>query len=152
MATEYARFAPEKVIFDIAASSSVFKNPYLLTEVAPSDSPTTVGGVKKGAPGVRINDVGNIRDLGEVGIGKGAAYNIISACQMLDTGRTFKNDDMNDAFVVAGPSEPYVLACRPRPDGNKTRFYTHNFAYVATVTENLRRRSVREIKPMDKAA
>ena len=150
--TDYALFAPEEVIFDTAASKSVFKNPNLLTNVAPSGSPTVIGGVQQGAPGVRIDDVGNFRDLGEVGIGKGAACNILSACQMLDTGRTFKYDDKNDEFIVSGPSEAYVFARRLRPDGSKTRFYTRNFAYVATVADNLRRYSAREVRQMDKAA
>jgi hypothetical protein len=80
MTTDYALFTPEKVIFDTAASNPVFKNPNLLTNVAPSGSPTVNGGVQQGAPGVpRIDDVGSFRDLGEVGIGKGAACNIRSA-------------------------------------------------------------------------
>ncbi len=33
MTTNYTRFAPEEVIFDTAASKSVFKNPKLLTNV-----------------------------------------------------------------------------------------------------------------------
>ena len=152
VSADYALFAPEEVIFDTAASKSVFMNPNLLTNVVPSASPTVIGGVQQDAPGVRIDDVGNFRDLGEVGIGKGAACNILSACQMLDTGRTFKYDDENDEFIVSGPSEAYVFARRLRPDGSKTRFYTRDFAYVATVAENLRRYSVREVKQMEKAA
>ena len=124
MTTEYALFAPEEVIFDIAASSSVFKIPNLLTNVTPSGSPTVIGGVQQGAPGVRIDDVGNLRALGEVGIGKGATCNILSACQMLDTGRTCKYDDKNDEFIVSGPSEAHVCARQLRPDSSKTRLYT----------------------------
>jgi len=101
---------------------------------------------------VRINDVGNFRDLGEVGIGKGAACNILSTCQMLDTGRTFKYDDKNDEFIVSNPDEAYVFARRLRPGGSKTRFYTRNFAYVATVADYLRIYSAREVRQMDKVA
>jgi hypothetical protein len=71
---------------------------------------------------------------------------------MLDTGRKFKYDDKNDEFVATGLNESYVLARRLRPDGSKTRFYTRNFAFVATIAKNLRRYSVREVKQMDKAA
>ena len=39
MATDYALFEPEEVIFDTAASKSIFKNPNILIAVAPSDSP-----------------------------------------------------------------------------------------------------------------
>ncbi len=88
MNTDYAIFAPEEVIFDTAASKLVLKNPSLLTDVAPSYSPTLIWGVQQGAPGVRIDDVGKFRDLGKVGIAMRAACNILSACQMVDTGRS----------------------------------------------------------------
>ncbi len=88
MTTDYALFAPEEVIFDAAASKSVFKNPNFLTDIAQSNSPDMIGCVQQGAPGVRIDNVGNFRDLGEVGIGKGAACNIFPVCKVLDTGRT----------------------------------------------------------------
>ncbi len=45
MATDYAIFAPEEVIFDTASFKSVFKNPSLLTDVAPCNSPILIGGV-----------------------------------------------------------------------------------------------------------
>jgi hypothetical protein len=72
MATDYALFVPEEVIFDTAASKSVFKNPSLLIDIAPSDSPILIGGVQQGAPGVCNDDVANFRDLGEVGLGRGS--------------------------------------------------------------------------------
>jgi hypothetical protein len=90
--------------------------------------------------------VGNFRGLGEVAIAKGVACNILFACQMLDTGRTFKYDDKNEDFVITGLNESYAFACRRRPDGSKTRFYTLKFAFVATIAENLRRYSAREFK------
>jgi hypothetical protein len=71
---------------------------------------------------------------------------------MLDTGRDFKYNDENDEFIVAGQSEAYIFARRLRPDGSKTRFYTRDFANVATVAKNLRRYSVREVKQIEKAA
>jgi len=71
---------------------------------------------------------------------------------MLDTGRTFEYDDENDEFIVSGLSEAYVFLRRLRPDGSKTQFYTRYFAYVATVAENIRRYSVREVKQMEKVA
>ena len=103
MITDYAVFATKEVIFDTAALMFVFKNPNILINVALIGSPTVIGGVQQGAPGVRIDDVRNFRDLGEVGIGKGAACNIFSACQMLDTGRTFIYDDNNDVFKWPRP-------------------------------------------------
>jgi hypothetical protein len=71
---------------------------------------------------------------------------------MLDIGRTFKYDDENDESIVSDPSEAYVFFRCLRPDGSKTRFYTRDFACVATVAENYRRYSVREVKQVKKAA
>ncbi len=133
------------MIFDSAASKSVFKNPNLLTDIVPSASPILIGSVYQGAPGVRIDEVGNFRDLGEVVVGIGAACNILSACQMLETSKTFNYDDKNDELIVSAPSETYVFARRLRLDGSKTRFYTRYFANVAMVAENFRRYSVREV-------
>ena len=151
MMADRVLFSPSEVIFDNAASTSVFENPDLLSHIVPSATPTMVGGVQKGAPGVRIDDVGTFRDLGQVGIGKGASCNILSACQMVDTGRSFSYDNDKDEFVVVGSDQEYVFTRRIRADGTKTRFYTRDFAHVATVAANLRRYSMREVKQMDKA-
>jgi hypothetical protein len=148
MAIHYAVFDPKEVIFDTDASKSVFKNPSLFTNVGPSDSPTLIGRVQQGGPELRVDDVGNFSDLDEVDIGKGAACTILSVCQILDTGETVKYDDTNDELVDTGPNESCVFARRVKPDGNTTRLYTRNFAFVVTVAEILRRYSVRDIKQM----
>ncbi len=49
-------------------------------------------------------------------------------------------------------SPDYVFARRLRPDGSKTRFYTRNFTYVATIADNLHRYSAREVRQVDKVA
>jgi hypothetical protein len=70
MVTDYALSSP----FDTAASKSVFTTPHLfITDVAPIDSSTLILSVQQGAPGVRMGDVGNFRDLGKVNFGKEAA-------------------------------------------------------------------------------
>jgi len=102
MTTDRVLFSTHEVIFDNSASTSVFENPDLLTDSVPSATPTMIGGFQKGAPGVRNDDVGNFRDLGRVGIGNGASCNILSACQMKDTGRAFIYDNDKDEFVVTG--------------------------------------------------
>ena len=109
MTCDRVLFSPSEVIFDNAASTLVFVNPDLLSHIVPSAAPTIVGGVQKGAPGVRIDDVGTFRDLGQVGIGKGASCNILSACQMVDTGRSFSYDNDKDEFVVAGSDQEYRI-------------------------------------------
>jgi hypothetical protein len=85
------------VIFDTAASMSVFKNPNPLTNVASSGFPTMIGVVQQGPLRVRIDDVRNFRDFGEVGIGKVDACTILYAYQMLDTNGTFKYDNKKES-------------------------------------------------------
>ncbi len=113
--TDYELFAPDDVIFDTAASKSMFKNPNLLTNAASSGFPTVIGGVQQGTPGVRIDDAGNFRDLGEVSIGKGAACNLLSACQMFDTGRTFKYDDKTRSSLSPAQARPMYLPAKYGP-------------------------------------
>jgi len=64
MTCDQILFSPSEVIVYNAASTSVFENPDLLSHIFPSAAPTIFGGVQKGAPGVRIDDVGTFRDLG----------------------------------------------------------------------------------------
>jgi len=132
MTTDCVVFSSHEVIFDNATSMLVCDNPDLLTDIFPSATPIMFGGVQKGAPNVRIDDVGTFRDLGRVGIGKGASCNILSACQMNDTGRALSYDNDKDEFIVTGESQDYVLNRHLRDGGTNTRFYTRDITHVAT--------------------
>ena len=137
------------MIFDTVASRSVFENSELLRDFAKSDTPMMIGCVQKGV-GTRVDDEGTFRDLGTVVIAAGAMGNILSACQMVDTGRPYRYDGAKDEYIVAGTDNDYVFTRRLREDGSKSRFYTRDFALVATVKENLRRYTTREVKQMGK--
>ncbi len=104
-----------------------------------------IGGVQKGVVGIRLDDEGIFRELGSAGVAVGATGNNISACKMVDTGRPYRYDGDKDEYVVTGTDNDGVLKRRIRNDGNKSRFYTRDFALVATVKENLRRYTTREI-------
>jgi len=86
------------VTFDTAASESVFENPNLLTNVAPSGYPT-MKVPQEYASTTWETSATSVKSAWR----KGLACNIIFACQMLDTGMTFKYDDTNDKFIVCGP-------------------------------------------------
>ena len=70
---------------------------------------------------------------------------------MVDTGRQVRYDTIKDEYVVSGAAKDYVFTRRTKVDGTKSRFYTHDFALVATINENLRRYTPREVKQIDKA-
>ena len=144
-------FSPSEVFFYNIASTLVSKNPDLLSHIVPSAAFTIVGGVQKSAPWICIDDAGTFSDLGQVGVGKGASCNILPACHMVDTGRSFDCDNDKDEIVVTGTNQEYVFTRRLRADGTKARFYTRDFAHVATAAANLRIFFIREVKQMDKA-
>jgi hypothetical protein len=148
---ELVCFSPTEVILDNAASRSLFENTELLQDIVQSDAPTMIGGVQRGATGIRVDEEGVFRDLGTVGVCIGAAGNILSAGQMVDTGRQVRYDTTKDEYIVSGPASDYVFARRTKEDGTKSRFYTHDFALVATIKENLRRYTSREVKQIEKA-
>ena len=62
-------------------------------------------GVQRSAPGVRFDDVSTFCDLGRVGVGKCASYNILSVCQMVDNGKAFRHDIDKDEFIVVGTNQ-----------------------------------------------
>ena len=53
-------FSPTEVILDNAASRSLFQNTELLSDIVQSDTPTVIGGVQKGATGIRIDEEGGV--------------------------------------------------------------------------------------------
>ena len=46
--------------------------------------------------GINVDDEGTFRDLGNMRIAAGAAGNVFSACQMVDTGRPYHYDGAKD--------------------------------------------------------
>ncbi len=85
-----------------------------------------------------------------MGVAVGAAGQILSACQIVDTGRPYRYDGYKDEYFVDGTDNDYAFTRRIRDDGSKSRFCTRDFALVATVKENLRRYATREVKQMGK--
>ncbi len=81
----------------------------------------------------------------------GAAGNIISASQLIDTGRHYWYLPDTDEYLVRGTESDYVFWHRLKDDSTKSRFYTRYISFVATVEGNLRRYTAREIKQMNKA-
>jgi len=81
----------------------------------------------------------------------GAAGKIISACQLIDTGRYYRYLPDKDEYLVRGAESDYVFTRRLKEDGIKSHFYTRDFLLVATIGEKLRRYTTREVKQIDKA-
>jgi hypothetical protein len=148
---EIVFFSPIEVILDNAASRSLFENTKLLQDIVQSDTPTLIASVKRGATGIRVDEEGVFRDLGTVGVCIGAAVDILLAGQMVDMGRQARYDTTKDEYVVSGSAAKYVFARRTKKDSTKSRFYTHDFALVAIINENLPRYTPREVKHIKKA-
>ena len=53
---EIVFFSPTEVILDIAASRSLFENTELLQDIVQSDTRIVIGGVQRGATGIRVDE------------------------------------------------------------------------------------------------
>ena len=53
---EVVFFSPTEVVLDNAASRSIFENIELLQDIVQSDTPTVIGGVRRGATGIRVDE------------------------------------------------------------------------------------------------
>ena len=97
----------------------MFENAKLLRDVAKSDTPTMIGCMKTGAGGIHVDDEGTFRDLGAVGVAVGATCNILSACQMADTGMPYCYDIAKNEYAMVGTDIDYVFTRLLRDDGYK---------------------------------
>jgi hypothetical protein len=132
-------FSPAEVILDDTASRSLFENRGPPREIVQGDAPTVIRCAQRGATGIRVDEEGLFRDIGIAGVCLGATGNILSAGQMVDTGRQVQYDTTKDEYVASGFETDYVFGRRMKYDGSNSRFYTHGVALVVTFKENLRR-------------
>jgi hypothetical protein len=80
-----------------------------------------------------------------------SAGNIISACQLIDTKRHYWYLPDRDWYLVRGTESDFVFTRRLKDDVTKYRFYMRDFSLVATIGENMRRYTTREVKQIHKA-
>ena len=159
--TERAFFAKDEILLDNEASISIFSNENLLTGVKDADKKVMLGGIQRGATGVKVTKQGIFRDVGTVYFNPAASANILSFASQIDAGADITYDKYGDKFVMtpASGENTYHFGRKEAP-GSAGKFYTCDIrtmitpretALVQTVEENLKMFTKREVMQARKA-
>jgi hypothetical protein len=90
-------FTATEVLLDNQAGRSIFKNKNLLSNVS-SIRPFYIGGIDGESEGLCIEEDGDLKDLGRVGLATTAAANILSKTRLIDAGNTVSYDALADVY------------------------------------------------------
>jgi Zinc knuckle len=117
-------FASHEVMLDTESSINIFKTRKLLTGIREADRKVVVGGIQRGASGVRVTQQGTFRDIGTVYFNECASANILSFAMQVDSGADITYDKSTDRFTMipASGSSMYYFA-RKELAGSEGRFY-----------------------------
>lgn len=156
-------FTDFEVLLDNEASLNIFRSDGLVSNIRKSTSPVTLGGVQRGAKGVKISLEGDFEDIGTVYVSKDSAANIISFACMIDKGAVINYEKNSDIFTLQpkGSLKTYVFS-RKAVNGSENKFYicdvrhgvkdaTEDTAMIATVRGNMTSLTKRELEGAHKA-
>ena len=168
--TETSLFAGHILLLDSQSSTSVVADKSLFDEgtIRAANKGIVLNGVEKGAPGIKVDLVGRLGDIGDVYYCPAAAANILSFATMCDAGADIKYEPEYGRFTMRPKGSKNIYSfCRQDIPGSEGRFYvcdTRNMisdrptfhpkmesALVATVTENLQKYTKREIDSASRA-
>jgi hypothetical protein len=121
---DHVFFSKHKVLLDNEASISVFQNKLLLTDLRKADRDVMLGGIQRGAAGVRVTEQVLFRDVGIVYYSDMASANILSFASQVDAGADITYDKVNDRFtMIPGNGESTYHFGRKDVTGSQGRFY-----------------------------
>jgi hypothetical protein len=153
--TSHSKFEDTEVLLDNQASTSVFHNDALLTNLHQIE-PFAIGGIDSTANSMTVSHAGDLDHLDTVGYASDAAANVLSKTRLIDAGLKITYDEPNDRYIVFGRDRRYIFGRRIHTSGDKSSHYTCDFGRksvhndqlvcVATVEDNSRRMTVREIQ------
>ena len=120
------------MLLDNQASVNIFCNPALLTDIRKSQNVILLKGVQSKAKGVRVEQEGNLCDIGPVYFSRGATANILSFAAMADSGAEISYDHEVGCFTLqpAGSKTKYHFSRQDLP-GSTGRFYVWDASSVA---------------------
>jgi Zinc knuckle len=93
-------FSKYDVLLDNEASINIFSNRNLLTGVRDAEKKVMVGGIQRGASGVKVTEEGEFQDVGTVYVNDSATAKILSFASQVDAGADITYDKDNDRFVM----------------------------------------------------
>jgi hypothetical protein len=114
-----------------------------------------VGGIQRGASGVKVTEEGEFRDVGTVYVNDSATANILSFASQVDAGADITYDKDNDRFVMrpARSNTAYYFG-RKQISRSEGKFYicetrsmieANEVALVQTVEENIKSYTKQEV-------
>ena len=165
VSSETALFAGHILLLDNQSSANVVVSfdSNLLTAIRPKKNAIVLNGVNKGSPGIKVDMVGDLEDIGVVYYCPGAAANILSFAALSDSGADIRYDSKNNRFTLRPKGNRQIYCfCRKKLPGSDGRFYMRDTrsmialkptfypnretALVATVAENMRKYTKREVE------
>jgi hypothetical protein len=129
--------------------------------VKESDKTALLGGIQRGAAGVKVTKEGNFRDIGKEYYDESASVYILSFASQIDSGADISYDRGGDRFIMtpASGNSTYYFS-RKNCQGSEGRFYVCDSrtmiepietVLVQTVENNMRMFSKREVHQARKA-
>jgi hypothetical protein len=162
---ETALFSRHLLHLDSQSSTNVISNKRILVSGTIRKAVKAIGldGVDKDTPGIAIDLVGDMKDVGEVYYSPKAAANILSFTAMTDAGAEISYDEKNGRFTMRPKGSDNICSfCRQDKLGCEGKFYvcdtrtmiakkptSHpqiDHAMVVTVSENIHKYSKREVE------
>lgn len=159
--SESVFFARHEILLDNEASINIFRSKELLKKIRNVRREVLLGGIQKGATGVRVTQEGDFEDVGTVYFNETTSANILSFASQIDAGADISYDKDGDRFVMtpAGGRKTYYFGRKP-VGGSEGRFYVcdtrsmivpRETALVQTVEGNMRNFTKREVMQARKA-
>jgi hypothetical protein len=163
--SETVLFAGHALMLDSQSSTSVVSDQSLLNEgsIRRAAKGITLNGVDKSSPGIHVDLVGELRDIGTVYYCPTASANILSFAAMTDSGADIRYTAKHDRFTMKPKGSEMIYSfCRQDLPGCEGRFHicdtrcmiattptSHprtELVMVATVAENMRKYTKREVE------
>ena len=148
-------FSEYDVLLDSEASLNIFRSKKLLNGVRDAKRKVLLGGIQRGASGVRVTEEGEFKDIGTVYYNESASANILSFASQIDAGADITYEKERDRFVmIPDKGENVYYFGRKRVKGSEGRFYICDSrtmimpaesALVQTVEDNMRTFTKREV-------
>jgi Zinc knuckle len=152
---EQVFFSEYDVLLDSEASLNIFRTKKLLDGVRDAKRKVLLGGIQRGASGVRVTEEGEFKDIGTVYYNESASANILSFASQIDAGADITYEKERDRFVmIPDKGENVYYFGRKRVKGSEGRFYICDSrtmimpaesALVQTVEDNMRTFTKREV-------
>ena len=148
-------------VFELEAEELDALAAELLSGIRESKRKLLLGGIQRGASGVRVTEEGDFQDIGTVYFNESASANILSCASQIDAGADITYEKGRDRFVmIPDQGKNAYYFGRKQVKGSEGRFYICDSrtmirptesVLVQTVEDNMRTFTKREVMQAKKA-